>query len=86
MTFITFSLTFFNNLIYNILNDPIIRSIFCCLLLWLLKKYLKNVLEMPRTVSLLTYKIKSFIVPITAVSLYFFIFILLLTFYRLFNV
>ena len=41
---------------------------------------------MPRTVSLLTYKIKSIIVPITAVSLYFFIFILLLTFYRLFNV
>ena len=86
MTFILFILTFFKNLIYNILNDPIIRSIFFCTVLWLVQKYLKNVLEIPRTVSLLTYKIKNFIVPITAVMLYFFIFILLLTLYRIVNI
>ena len=86
MTFILFILTFFKNLVYNILNDPIIRSIFFCIILWLVQKYLKNVLEIPRTVSLLTYKIKNFIVPITVVLLYFFIFILLLTLYRIVNI
>ena len=64
----------------------ILSQLICCIGLILLIYVLKNKLKTPRDVSLLTYKIKNFIVPVTAVLLYFFIFILLLTLYRIVNI
>ena len=64
----------------------ILSQLICCIGLILLIYVLKNKIKTPRDVSILTYKIKNFIVPITAVLLYFFIFILLLTLYRIVNI
>lgn len=64
----------------------ILSQLICCIGLILLIYVLKHKLKTLRDVSLLTYKIKNFVITIGFVVLYIFIFILILSIYRVSNI
>lgn len=86
MSFILFIKSILKSLFYFLLSDSIALRVFYCALIFILQKFLKKHLDLPKNVSLFAYKIKHMIIPIFFVILYFSIFILILTFYRISNI
>ena len=86
MTIISYFLAIIKFIVYFFINNSIFSKIICCVLLLLLIYMLKTILKTPRNVSLLTYKIKNFVITIGFVVLYIFIFILILSIYRVSNI
>lgn len=86
MSFIIFITSIIKSLFYFLLSDSIALRIFYCVLIFILQKSLRKHLNLPKNVSLFTYKIKYIIIPIFCVIMYFSIFILLLTVYRISNI
>lgn len=83
MSLILYIITALKFIAYVVIHSAIVNKIIFGILLFFLQYKLKNSLNGPRNVSLVTYKIKNFIIPIIFVSVYILVFIILLSIYRI---
>lgn len=83
MSLILYIITALKFIFYILINNTITNKVIFGILLYFLQYKLKSNLKGPRNVSLEIYKIKNFLIPTILVLTYIFIFIILLSVYRI---
>lgn len=83
MALILYVLTVIKFMFYVLIHNSIFAKIIFDIFLFFLQYKLKFSVKGPRNVSILSYKIKNFFIPIVFVSMYILVFIILLSVYRI---